>query len=104
MHALFGLGQEINLKDIISEIRELDSSLVWEGNGNIGVRSKIENLFFIGKFITKSEIDNFLFIAEYVLSEKDPSLELPEENRWMAGIYNKIRNHSDYLREGICEP
>ena len=39
LHALFGLGQEINLKDIISEIRELDSSLVWEGSGNI-TRSK----------------------------------------------------------------
>ena len=42
-------------------------------------------------------------LAEYVLSEADPALELPEDDRWAAGIYGKVRDHSAALREGICE-
>ena len=42
-------------------------------------------------------------LAEYVLSEADPALELPEDDRWAAGIYGRVRDHSAALREGICE-
>ena len=37
------------------------------------------------------------------MSEADPALELPEDDRWAAGIYGKVRDHSAALREGICE-
>ena len=38
-----------------------------------------------------------------MLSESDPALELPEEQRWAAALYGKKRDHSGALREGICE-
>ena len=38
-----------------------------------------------------------------MLSEADPALELPEDQRWAAGLYGKVRDHSAALREGICE-
>ena len=28
---------------------------------------------------------------------------MPEDDRWAAGIYGKVRDHSAALREGICE-
>ena len=38
-----------------------------------------------------------------MLSEDDPSLDLPEKDRWAAGIYGKKRELSAALREGISE-
>lgn len=65
--------------------------------------SKIDALFAIAGMVTLAELDEFFFAAEYVLSESDPALELPEKNRWAANLYGKKRDHSDALREGICE-
>ena len=42
-------------------------------------------------------------MAHYVLAETDPALELPEDQRWAAGLYGKVRHHSGALRRGICE-
>ena len=54
------------------------------------------------KFL-KRILTEFFWLAEYVLSESDPALDLPEDQRWAAGLYGKVRNHSTALREGICE-
>ena len=37
------------------------------------------------------------------MSETDPALDLPEADRWAAGLYGKTRDHSAALRQGICE-
>ena len=60
-------------------------------------------MFAIGKYITAGDLKEFLWIAEYVLSECDPALDLPEESRWAAELYDKVREHSGALREGIYE-
>jgi hypothetical protein len=41
--------------------------------------------------------------SRIVLSERDPALDLPEEKRYAATIYGKIRDHSAALRDSICE-
>ena len=69
----------------------------------MGVASKIDALFAINKFVTEKTLADFFSIAENVLSERDPALDLPENKRWTAGLYDKVRNHSTALREGICE-
>ncbi len=48
-------------------------------------------------------MENFLFAAEHVLSEQDPALELPEDQRWAANLYGKSRDHSSALRQGLCD-
>ena len=53
--------------------------------------------------MTRQNLEDFFLLAEYVLSETDPALELPEDRRWAAGLYDKVRDHSAALREGICE-
>ena len=53
--------------------------------------------------MTARDLTDFVDFAEYVLSEADPALELPEEQRWLAGIYGKVREHSSALRTGVCE-
>lgn len=53
--------------------------------------------------VTPADLDRFFYGAENVLSETDPALELPEQDRWAAAIYGKQRDHSGALREGVCE-
>ena len=76
---------------------------VWSVGQHHGVTSKVDALFAIAPLMTERDISNFLEIAEDVLSEPDPALELPESERWMAVDYNKVRDHSAALRNGICE-
>ena len=65
--------------------------------------SKIDALFALAPSMTRTHLTDFLELAESLLSESDPSLELPLGERWMAGFYGKEREHSAALRTGVCE-
>ena len=90
---------EINITRLLG----YDDSPVWSVGRYRGVASKRDALFAIAKSITLHDLERFFDAAEIVLSESDPSLELPEEERWAAILYGKKRDHSGALREGICE-
>jgi len=87
----------------VARLLQFDDCPVWSVGQYRGVASKKDALFAVAKAVTAADIDNFLFLAEIVLSESDPALELPEDKRWAAGIYGKVRNHSAVLRKGVCE-
>jgi len=86
-----------------TRLLQLDDSPVWSAGGYCGVASKIDSFFAISKYITGSDLDRFFSAADHVLSESDPSLDLPEDQRWAAAVYGKKRAHSAALRDGICE-
>lgn len=88
--------------DIVRFLR-FDDSPVWSVGRYRGMVSKIDALFAIEKLVTPGDLEQFFAAAEYVLSESDPALELPEKDRWAAALYDKTRNHSNTLRTGICE-
>ena len=90
-------------EEAIVRLRQFDDCPVWSVGGYRGVASKIDALFALNKYVTAKNLDDFFFLAEYVLSESDPALDLPESSRGAAGLYGKVRNHSSALREGICE-
>lgn len=98
-----------NIKDygeierIFAEILKLEESPLWSISNYRGVVSKIDTLFLVHNSITKQDIEHFFDVAKEVLSEDDPALDLPEKDRWKANVYGKTRNHSSYLREGLCE-
>ncbi len=85
------------------QLSRLEDAPVWEVGQHRGVVSKLDALFATGGFITADHLDDFFFVAEYVLSEADPALELPEDRQWMAPVLGKMRVHSAALRSGICE-
>lgn len=91
------------IEDEITHLLHFDDSPVWSAGRYRGVASKIDALFATARMITPADLDRFFEAAEYVLSETDPALELPEENRWAAALYGKKRDHSGALRAGICE-
>ncbi len=91
------------IEDDVMRLFRFDDSPVWAAGRFQGVTSKIDALFAIAERVISANLDRFFIAAEYVLSEFDPALDLPEEKRWAAALYGKKRNHSDALRESICD-
>ena len=91
------------IENSIADLLTNDDCPVWRVQQYRGVVSKIDALFAIAPSMTESHIIDFVAFAEYVLSESDPRLELPADQRWMTGLYGKVRKHSAALRTGICE-
>lgn len=87
----------------ITALLRYDDCPIWSVGYMTGAVSKIDSLFAIHSSVTKSDLENFFTVAELVLSEIDPALELPEDQRWAANIYGKTRNHSNAIKNGICE-
>ena len=87
----------------ITAMRKFDDCPIWSFGQYRGVTSKIDSFFAVHSAVTQKDLNEFSFAAEIVLSEKDPALDLPEGDRWAAGIYGKTRDHSAALRQGICE-
>lgn len=87
----------------VSALVQLDDAPLWSIGNYRGIASKIDALFAIAPFMVREDLENFLFVAECVLSERDPSLDLPEDKRWCASLYGKVRSHSGAISKGIAE-
>lgn len=81
----------------------LNDAPLWLAGTYRGVISKIDLLFAIAGAITKQDLQCYFDMAKMVLSEDDPKLDLPEDERWAASIQGKSREFSAALREGITE-
>ena len=79
------------------------SAPVWSIGSFRGVTSKIDALYAVHQWVTAEDLKRFYEVAELVLSERDPSLDLPEKDRWAASVYGKIRDISTALRKGIAD-
>lgn len=91
------------LEQTISDLGTVSDSSVWSIGKYRGVTSKIDVLFATHSLVTKRDLDIFFLVAEIVLSETDPSLDLPKDKQWAANIYGKTREHSAALRSGLRE-
>lgn len=87
----------------VAELRRSEQSPLWAVGRHRGVVSKIDALYATYGLVTIDDLEGFLTRARVVLSESDPALELPEDKRWMAAVYEKTRNHSLVLRNAICD-
>ena len=91
------------IEESVAALLQLGECPVWSVGQHHGVVSKIDALFAVARDMTGKDVENFFFLAELVLSETDPALELPENKRWAASLYDKLRDHSEALREGVGE-
>lgn len=90
---------------LVSKIREIlqlpDSPLslkngIWKSN-----RSRLWDA--IGSRIFDQNLDVFKSVVVAVLTERDPSFDLPPEERYAASIHGKVLSHSTALRNGLAE-
>lgn len=65
------------------------------------VVSQIDALFAVGRRILRSDLDRFFSVVEQAISVRDPALDLPEEERWMANVLGKEHPFSGALLKGI---
>ena len=91
------------IEENLAVLLSLPDSPVWSIGQHRGVASKIDALFAVNKQVTEGNLSKFFQLSECVLSESDPALDLPADQRPAAALYNKVRKHSTTLREGICE-
>lgn len=87
----------------LARFLQFDDSPVFSVGKARGVVSKIDVLFAIAPAITQADLDRFFVAAKTALAESDPALELPEDQRWMANVFGKRREHSGTLRKQISE-
>ena len=78
------------------------SAPVWSIGSFRGVTSKIDALYAVHQWVTAEDLKRFYEVAELVLSERDPSLDLPEKDRWAASVYGKIRDISTGAQKRHC--
>ena len=112
MGSIIGSGQSCCPRAFgISDIRRLESSLraflalpdapletvgaVW------AVRAPVDMFVHVAHLITNTDWARLKETAKKVLSEVDPSLELPPGERMYARLRNKVLTHSSWLRDGI---
>jgi len=84
----------------IATLVHLEDPPLWSVGSFRGVVSKIDVLFAVAPTVTAADLETFFQVAELVLSEDDPSLDIPEDRRWFT---DKRREISPALRDGICE-
>lgn len=98
----FLTGQDYSEVEVtVAELLRSEQSPLWAVGKHRGIASKIDALYATHRLITEDDLNGFFAKARVVLAESDPALELPKEQRWMAGVYNKTRNHSPALRRSI---
>ncbi|MFN8521145.1 MAG: hypothetical protein U0667_17550 [Chloroflexota bacterium] len=52
--------------------------------------------------VTDEVLDDFAAAAQEVLGARDPGLDLPPSERWMANVAGKARPHSERIRDGFA--
>lgn len=72
-------------------------------NGRWKLTSRFEPWLYLGPQIGPEFLERFKEVAIEVISEPDPALDLPKEQRFAASIYGKERLYSSKLRRGMAE-
>lgn len=67
------------------------------------VASKEDTWTLLADFVIADDLDALEEAVLGVLGRFDPSFDMPEDQRWAAGVYGKTLPHSGLLREGLAE-
>lgn len=67
------------------------------------VASKEDAWTLLAEFVTGDDLHALEEAVLGVLGRVDPSFDMPEDQRWAAGIYGKTLPNSGLLREGLVE-
>lgn len=85
----------------LKKLQLLEDSPVWAVGSYQGIKSQIDAFYALAPFITDDIIKLLFDVSEIVLGEDDPSLDLAEDQRWMASFHGKTREFSSSLRTSL---
>jgi len=86
-----------------TDILHLSESPFLLRNGRWEITKRVDLWNSLGSRISDQDLDAFKDAALTVLTERDPSFDLPQEKRYAASIYEKVLKHSPELRKGLAE-
>jgi hypothetical protein len=93
-------------KEWIQKIREISlqpGTPLIQRDGDWRIISRYEAWYALGPRLFDEHLDCFKETVVSVLSERDPQLELPPDDRFAACICGKVLAHSRLLRNGLAE-
>ncbi len=96
----------INYGDFIKNLTPLlamDDSPILKVGDVWKLKSPLDAWFLLSSSITGDFLKLFRSAATSVFTKDDPKYDLPENEQWMAALYNKTRPHSEWLRIGMAE-
>ncbi len=85
------------------EILHSPDSPLSQKNGHWKFPDRVDLWSPLGSRIFDQHLESFKEIAVKVLSERDPSFDLPVDERYAASIHGKELSHSLDLRKGLAE-
>lgn len=94
----FKEGEVLNIRDRLLSLD--DAPIAKYGNVNIMV-SQIDAIFAVAPYIGNAELDRFFQLVPELLGERDPALDLPADQWWMANVLGKEKSFSGVLLSGI---
>ena len=102
LSSLVGLSYQDFEKKIILLSKKEDAPIrqigdVWQ------LISKVDFWLLIAPKISKLYIDKLEAVILKVLSDIDPSYDLPSKERWMANVHGVIPNYSGILKHGLAD-
>ncbi len=100
--ALAGRPYEEVAQDLVRYAYESDPPVrqigsVWS------LASKEDAWRLLARFLTRQDMERLQRVIFDVFGTPDPALDLPIDERWMAGAVGKSRPHSTHLREGLAD-
>lgn len=57
----------------------------------------------LSRYVTRDALERFVTVAVGVLGSPDPAYELPPDQRWAAGIYEKRRPYTGLIVRGVAD-
>ena len=102
METLSGQQYE-QVRAIAEETRTLPDSPLVRVLSRWTLVSREDSWFLLARNIGTQHVELLSKVALRVLTEDNPALELPPEERWQAALYKKTPAYTQWLRTGISE-
>lgn len=77
-----------------------DAPIARYGHVNVVV-SQIDALFAVGHYISRDDLDRFFQLLPELLGDRDPALDLPQDQWYMANVLGHARSFSGALLSGL---
>lgn len=87
----------------LAQLLDLEDPPLWLAGDYQGVVSRIDALFGIASFVTRTDLDNFFSVAKDILCKNETSANSKSESVLAAEAPQNAPSHSDALRNGIRE-
>jgi hypothetical protein len=92
-----------DLRQHVTELANQDDPMLVRVGGSWHVVSPFDAWLLLRSHVTEDDLQRLEHVIDDVMAEEDPALDLAPEDRWRAGLENKVRLFSADLRRGLAK-